>query len=141
MTSACCGARSPARSRRCGAGTQKSNSRPSSLPLPKRPSLRASDRLRRSPQRQGARSRRLPRPQKGPAPRASPPPPTSPPGGGRRPPPPPPPPPLAPLERRLKQRLARGTRDIDARLDLHGRTQSQAHAALLRFVQKCQAEG
>jgi DNA-nicking Smr family endonuclease len=60
---------------------------------------------------------------------------------GRKVAPAPPPPPLAPLERRLKQRLARGTRDIDARIDLHGRTQSQAHAALLRFVQKCQTDG
>ena len=54
-------------------------------------------------------------------------------------PPPPTPPPLMPLERRLKQRLARGSQGIDARIDLHGRTQEQAHAALLRFVQKCQA--
>jgi DNA-nicking Smr family endonuclease len=46
-----------------------------------------------------------------------------------------------PIERRLKQRLGRGSQDIDARIDLHGRTQSQAHAALLRFVQKCQTDG
>jgi DNA-nicking Smr family endonuclease len=44
-------------------------------------------------------------------------------------------------ERRLKQRLARGSESIDARIDLHGRTQSQAHAALLRFLQKRQADG
>src|SRR5262249_6303008 len=37
---------------------------------------------------------------------------------------------LEPLSRRQRQRLARGTQDIDARIDLHGRTQSQAHAAL-----------
>jgi DNA-nicking Smr family endonuclease len=49
--------------------------------------------------------------------------------------------PLMPIERRLKQRLGRGSQDIDARIDLHGRTQSQAHAALLRFVQKCQTDG
>jgi DNA-nicking Smr family endonuclease len=49
--------------------------------------------------------------------------------------------PLIPLERRLKQRLARGSQGIDARIDLHGRTQDQAHAALLRFVRKCQADG
>jgi len=49
--------------------------------------------------------------------------------------------PLMPLERRLKQRLARGSQGIDARIDLHGRTQGEAHAALLRFVQKCQAHG
>jgi DNA-nicking Smr family endonuclease len=56
-------------------------------------------------------------------------------------PPVPAPPPLMPLERRMKQRLARGSQTIDARIDLHGRTQEQAHAALLRFVQKCQANG
>jgi DNA-nicking Smr family endonuclease len=48
---------------------------------------------------------------------------------------------LAPLDRRSKQRLARGTQAIDARIDLHGRTQSEAHAALLRFLQRQQAEG
>ena len=30
---------------------------------------------------------------------------------------------------------------IDARLDLHGRTQSEAHAALLRFLRRAQANG
>lgn len=45
------------------------------------------------------------------------------------------------LERRVKQRLARGSESVDARLDLHGRTQSQAHSALLRFLQKRQADG
>jgi DNA-nicking Smr family endonuclease len=48
---------------------------------------------------------------------------------------------LAPLDRRSKQRLARGTQAIDARIDLHGRTQSEAHAALLRFLQRQQAAG
>jgi len=48
---------------------------------------------------------------------------------------------LIPLDRRAKQKLARGTQSIDARLDLHGRSQSQAHAALLRFLQRAQADG
>jgi DNA-nicking Smr family endonuclease len=48
---------------------------------------------------------------------------------------------LAPLGRRLKQRVARGREPIDARLDLHGFTQSQAHAALLRFLRRAQADG
>ncbi len=43
-------------------------------------------------------------------------------------------PPLVPLGRRMKQRVARGKEAIDARLDLHGLTQSEAHAALLRFL-------
>ena len=49
-------------------------------------------------------------------------------------------PPLAPLGRRLKQRVARGREPIDARLDLHGMTQQEAHAALLRFLHRAQAE-
>jgi DNA-nicking Smr family endonuclease len=56
-------------------------------------------------------------------------------------PPPAPSPPLAPLGRRLKQRVARGREPIDARLDLHGMTQQQAHAALLRFLHRAQAGG
>jgi DNA-nicking Smr family endonuclease len=50
-------------------------------------------------------------------------------------------PPLAPLGRRLKQRVARGREPIDARIDLHGLTQRQAHAALLRFLHRAQADG
>jgi DNA-nicking Smr family endonuclease len=49
------------------------------------------------------------------------------------------PPPLAPFDRRLRQRVARGRETIDARLDLHGMTQSQAHAALLSFLHRAQA--
>jgi DNA-nicking Smr family endonuclease len=56
-------------------------------------------------------------------------------------PPPPKPPPLAPLSRREKQRVARGRLEIDARLDLHGYTQDEAHAALLRFLHKAGAGG
>jgi DNA-nicking Smr family endonuclease len=50
-------------------------------------------------------------------------------------------PPLVALGRRLKQRVARGVEPIDARIDLHGHTQKQAHAALLRFLQRAQADG
>jgi DNA-nicking Smr family endonuclease len=50
-------------------------------------------------------------------------------------------PPLAPLGRRLKQRVARGREPIDARIDLHGMTQRQAHAALLRFLHRAQSDG
>lgn len=52
-----------------------------------------------------------------------------------------PPPALAPLERRMKQRLARGTESIDGRLDLHGSTQAQAHDALINFLHHAQAKG
>jgi DNA-nicking Smr family endonuclease len=48
---------------------------------------------------------------------------------------------LAPLDRRARQRLARGTQEIDGRLDLHGRSQSEAHTELLRFLHRAQADG
>ena len=48
---------------------------------------------------------------------------------------------LEPFDRRLKQRLARGTESLDERIDLHGRTQSEAHAALLSFLRKAQSHG
>jgi len=49
--------------------------------------------------------------------------------------------PLAPLGRRLRRRVARGREPIDARIDLHGLTQAQAHTALLRFLRAAQADG
>ena len=52
--------------------------------------------------------------------------------------------PTAPLEafdRRLKQRLVRGTEAIEARVDLHGKTQSEAYAALFSFLRKAQSDG
>jgi DNA-nicking Smr family endonuclease len=51
------------------------------------------------------------------------------------------PPPLAPLDKRGKKRVARGRDAIDARIDLHGMTQSEAHDALVRFVRRAQANG
>jgi DNA-nicking Smr family endonuclease len=48
---------------------------------------------------------------------------------------------VARLDRRQKQRLARGTESIDGRIDLHGKTQSEAHAALLGFLRRAQAQG
>lgn len=48
---------------------------------------------------------------------------------------PPKPAPIAqPLTRRAKRNVARGKHEIDARLDLHGLTQNEAHHALLRFL-------
>ena len=46
---------------------------------------------------------------------------------------------MEPLTRRMKQRVARGKHQIDARLDLHGFTQHEAHAALLRFLRSANA--
>ncbi|HEY1473706.1 MAG TPA: Smr/MutS family protein [Pseudolabrys sp.] len=50
-----------------------------------------------------------------------------------------PPPPLAPLGRRMKRSVARGKEQIDARLDLHGLTQAQAHSKLLHFLRGAHA--
>lgn len=51
------------------------------------------------------------------------------------------PPALAPLDRKTKSRIARGTRDIDARIDLHGHTQAEAHDALIRFLRRAHDKG
>jgi DNA-nicking Smr family endonuclease len=51
------------------------------------------------------------------------------------------PPPLAPIDRKLKQKLGRGTKAIDARIDLHGMTQADAHAALSHFLRRAQRDG
>ena len=41
------------------------------------------------------------------------------------------------LDRRTKQVLMRGRQPVEARLDLHGHTQAQAHDALNRFIGQC----
>jgi DNA-nicking Smr family endonuclease len=50
-------------------------------------------------------------------------------------------PPLAPLGRRERARLSRGRSEIDARLDLHGMTQTRAHRTLLGFLQRAHHDG
>jgi DNA-nicking Smr family endonuclease len=50
-------------------------------------------------------------------------------------------PPLAPLDRRLRRRVARGREPIEGRIDLHGLTQNEAHGELLRFLRGAQADG
>jgi DNA-nicking Smr family endonuclease len=50
-------------------------------------------------------------------------------------------PPLAPLGRRERSKLSRGRMEIDARLDLHGMTQTRAHRALFGFLQRAHHEG
>ena len=50
-------------------------------------------------------------------------------------------PPLAPLGRRERTRLSRGRSEIDARLDLHGMTQTRAHRTLLGFLQRAHHDG
>jgi DNA-nicking Smr family endonuclease len=51
------------------------------------------------------------------------------------------PPPLAPLGRRERSQLSRGRKEIDARLDLHGMTQTRAHRALKSFLQRASSHG
>jgi DNA-nicking Smr family endonuclease len=50
-------------------------------------------------------------------------------------------PPLAPLGRRERAQLSRGRKEIDARLDLHGMTQTRAHRALFGFLQRAHSDG
>jgi DNA-nicking Smr family endonuclease len=50
-------------------------------------------------------------------------------------------PPLAPLGRRERSQLSRGKKQIDARLDLHGMTQTRAHHALSGFLQRAHQDG
>jgi len=45
------------------------------------------------------------------------------------------------LDRKDRRRLARGSEPIDARIDLHGMTQDEAHSALVRFVMTSQGSG
>jgi DNA-nicking Smr family endonuclease len=61
-----------------------------------------------------------------------------------RPPPPrprPQAPPLAPVERKILVGLRRGTRAVDAVIDLHGMRQSEAHDLLVGFLRRSQAAG
>jgi DNA-nicking Smr family endonuclease len=51
------------------------------------------------------------------------------------------PPPLALLPRRERSQLSRGKKQIDARLDLHGMTQTRAHRELSSFLYRCHSAG
>ncbi len=51
------------------------------------------------------------------------------------------PPRLAPLERRLRQQLARGRAAPDAAIDLHGMRRQEAFVALREFLARAQIEG
>lgn len=52
------------------------------------------------------------------------------------------PPPLAPgLERRVRLAFRRGALQVDARIDLHGMYQAQAHGALTGFLMRARAAG
>ena len=49
--------------------------------------------------------------------------------------------PVSSLMRRDRQRLSRGRQPVDAHIDLHGKTQREAHALLLRFFRRAQEDG
>jgi DNA-nicking Smr family endonuclease len=55
--------------------------------------------------------------------------------------PPPSAPPLVRLGRRERSQLSRGRKEIDARLDLHGMTQTRAHRVLSEFLRNAHADG
>jgi DNA-nicking Smr family endonuclease len=54
---------------------------------------------------------------------------------------PPPVLPLAPLERRLRQRLQRGQTEVHGVIDLHGMRQVEAHRAMQNFLRQAQVNG
>jgi DNA-nicking Smr family endonuclease len=56
-------------------------------------------------------------------------------------PPPKSPPALAPLDKRTRSRVARGTVAIDRRIDLHGLTQAAAERRLASFLHGAQEDG
>lgn len=51
------------------------------------------------------------------------------------------PPPASGLERRVRVALRRGTLRVDARIDLHGMRQVEAHGALIAFLTRARAAG
>jgi DNA-nicking Smr family endonuclease len=50
------------------------------------------------------------------------------------------PPPMN-LDRQSRQKIAKGRIEIEGRIDLHGMTQADAHAALTRFLRLSQSKG
>jgi len=54
---------------------------------------------------------------------------------------PPPIPPIAPIDRKERRQVVRGTRAIEARIDLHGMRQAEAHGALRGFLAIAQIRG
>ncbi len=51
------------------------------------------------------------------------------------------PPPIADFDRRKVRKIRSGQVDIEARIDLHGMRQDEAHTALRRFLINCQGKG
>jgi DNA-nicking Smr family endonuclease len=51
------------------------------------------------------------------------------------------PPPLAALDRRKARHIGSGRIEVEARIDLHGMRQSEAHVSLRRFLMRAHADG
>lgn len=51
------------------------------------------------------------------------------------------PPPIASFDRKKVRKIRSGQVDIEARIDLHGMRQDEAHIALVRFLHRCQSKG
>lgn len=51
------------------------------------------------------------------------------------------PPPIAEFDRKAARKIRRGNHEIEARIDLHGMRQEEAHTALRAFVQRCVGSG
>ena len=52
-----------------------------------------------------------------------------------------PPSPIATFDRKKMRKIRTGQADIEARIDLHGMRQDEAHIALVGFLHRCQAKG
>lgn len=50
-------------------------------------------------------------------------------------------PPLAPLERKLRRNLSRGSGSVDATIDLHGMRQAEAYETLRSFIVRARRDG
>ena len=50
-------------------------------------------------------------------------------------------PPIATFDRKKARKIRSGQVDIEARIDLHGMRQDEAHVALVRFLHRCQGKG
>jgi DNA-nicking Smr family endonuclease len=50
-------------------------------------------------------------------------------------------PPLADFDARKAKRIGKGQTEIEARIDLHGHTQADAHHMLTGFIRRCHARG
>lgn len=50
-------------------------------------------------------------------------------------------PPIATFDRKKARKIRSGQVDIEAKIDLHGMRQDEAHVALVRFLHRCQSKG